>query len=51
MVADSSLLSLDLSPTMKESDGNDPNARTAAGVGLSAVGVGVSMAEGRSLCG
>jgi hypothetical protein len=35
---------------IKETDANEPNARTAAGVGLSAPGVGVSMAEGRGLC-
>jgi hypothetical protein len=46
-----SFFSRDLVLPKKETAGNDSTVRTAAGVGLSAPGVGVSTAEGRGLCG
>jgi hypothetical protein len=45
-----SFLHLNLVPAVKESAGNEGTSRTAAGVGVSMAGVGVSVVEGRGLC-
>ena len=45
-----SFLNLNLVPAVKENAGNERTSRTAAGVGVSAVGVGLSVVEGRGLC-
>jgi hypothetical protein len=37
--------------SVKDTAGNERTSRTAAGVGVSAVGVGCSMVEGKGLCG
>jgi len=46
-----SLFNLSFVPSVKESAANEKTSRTAAGVGVSVVGVGGSVVEGRGLCG